>query len=245
MPPPILVCSTPSTAPPALWTDAAGRAVTLQRPRTDKQKTFTGFDAVACSTEELAAAVAPHVREAVAQGTSLLVAALGAPASGKSTSMRSSGGVAMTAAREIFDALSSAQNNHSVETLVVVSGVVAAIALPTDGKTPLTGKQPTRERLLDALLPAAVPQPAAGLNTRMSTADGLPHAAAHEVEGVTQAVVRSRAELEALVAQCLERCALEERRAATLRAHLLLTVSPPPPPPSPSPSPLPSPSLRP
>ena len=161
MPPPILVCSTPATAPPALWTDAAGRAVTLQRPRTDKQKTFTGFDAVARSTEELEAAVAPHVREAVAQGTSLLVAALGAPASGKSTSMRSSGGVAMTAAREIFDALSSAQNNHSVETLVVVSGVVAAIALPTDGKTPLTGKQPTRERLLDALLPAAVPQPAA------------------------------------------------------------------------------------
>ena len=205
-----------------LWTSGVC-AVRLQRPKsTTNQKTFDGYATVATTAEQLQPAVDERVREAVLRGESLLISCVGAPASGKSTTLRGVDGVAVASLTGLFDSLSQAEGE---ERIVLVSGVVAAIALPTQGKTPLTGKQPTRERLLDALLPVSAEQPANGLTTHISSADGLPHAAGFEVDGLTQAVVRSRAEAEALLLRCGERCAAEERSGRTLRCHLLLFVT--------------------
>ena len=203
--------------------------IETQRPRTTLKKSFevdVVLGAELSTAECHEAATRASLREAVDNGRSVVVLALGSEKSGKSTSVRGGGdgseGIALLTARDIFAALGemSAQPDDVVaETMVTVSAALNAIT-PALGETALMGKQPVRERLVDALGPSSSEQPLAGLNIR-EHADGLPHAATFFAEGLREVEVKSAGAAEDIVRAAITRCA-EEEAGLPLRVHLLV-----------------------
>jgi hypothetical protein len=136
----------------------------VQRPRTTLKKTFTFEHVVSTDTSTAAelydTAVAPALDEAF-PSVGCCVIAMGSEQSGKSRTVRgnlSDEGVAVRAVRDAFAAARRGAPEGG-ELLVTLSAVLDAIVQGA-GETPLQGKQPVRERLLDALQPTAG-QPAA------------------------------------------------------------------------------------
>ena len=154
------------------------RRIELTRPRSTIRKAFDlglvcGDDVDSRAAFECSA-LAPAVRQAVTQGRSALVMAVGSEQSGKSAAVRADDGLAALVVREVFSALAEhgdqSATREAVSSEVGVSAVLCAIT-QADGETALTAKQPVRERVLDAL--GASSQPAAGLVVR-EHADGQP-----------------------------------------------------------------------
>eukprot|EP00900_Chrysochromulina_parva_P021854 jgi/Chrpa1/4301/Chrysochromulina_OHIO_Genome00001885-RA len=210
-----------------LAASADGRSIMVQRPRTTLKKTFTFEHVVSTDTSTAAelyeTAVAPALDEAF-PSVGCCVIAMGSEQSGKSRTVRgnlSDEGVAVRAVRDAFAAARRGAPEGG-ELLVTLSAVLDAIVQGA-GETPLQGKQPVRERLLDALQPTAG-QPAAGLIVR-ENADALPHARRFFVEGLSERIAHSVDEAEALVREAFSRCADEEASRRALRVHLLLVLT--------------------
>ena len=199
--------------------------VEMLRPRSTIKKKFSiGLacgDDVSTETAFAESSLQSSLQQAVAHGQSALIMAIGSEQSGKSTAVRSDDGLAVLAVRETFAALGA--NSEGVTTNISVSSVLCAIT-PAQGETALMGKQPVRERLLDALADTDR-QPAAGLNVR-EHADGLPHPTRFYAEALSEVEAADAADAEQLVREAVDRCAAEETRVpAPLRVHLLLTLT--------------------
>ena len=198
--------------------------ITLTRPKTSIKKSFR-LPSVPTSTTTAdlqAEHVEPKLRAAVSRGESLFVFSAGPPASGKSTTLRGADGLMLLACDPLFDAAAALALEG--EWMVCVSAVLSVITLAT-GQTAFKGSTPTRERLIDALLPPAVEQPKAGLHVRQIQADGLRHVTPHAVEGLSRPVVRSAAEARSMLTRAIERCALEEADPKVMAVHLLASLT--------------------
>ena len=211
--------------PPTSELAASGRSIVVQRPRTTLKKTFT-FEHVVSTDASTASelyetAVAPALDEAF-PSVGCCVIAMGSEQTGKSRTVRGDLFDEGVAVRAVRDAFAAARAPEGGELLVTLSAVLDAIVQGA-GETPLQGKQPVRERLLDALQPTAG-QPAAGLNVR-ENADALPHARRFFVEGLSERIAHSVDEAEALVREAFTRCAEEEASRRALRVHLLLILT--------------------
>ena len=203
---------------------ASSTRVETLRPKSTIKKSFevqAVFGPESSNDQLCTDFIAPNVCAALAAGRSAYVLSLGAEQSGKSSTLRGtpeSAGLALLALGDVYAMLD--EERSSAESLVTISAVCCAI-VPAQGETPLQGKQPVREVLIDALGPAK--QPAAGLNVR-EHADGLPHEAPFFAEGLREVVAPSAADAEALVRGAIARCA-EEEAGPALRVHLLLSLT--------------------
>ena len=160
---------------------ASATRIETVRPKSTIKKAFEAqavFAPGATTSAVHSTVVAPDISAALATGRSVYVLSMGAEQSGKSTTVRGdddpaadADGVAMLALDDVFSAADAATAACGAECIVTVSAVCCAI-VPAHGETPLQGKQPVREVLIDAL--SDTPPSNAGLNVR-EHADGLPH----------------------------------------------------------------------
>ena len=128
------------------------RRIELTRPRSTIRKAFDLGLVCGDEVDSRAAfersALAPAVRQAVTQGRSALVMAVGSEQSGKSAAVRAHDGLAALVVREVFSALAEHGDQPAtrkvVSSEVAVSAVLCAIT-QADGETALTAKQPVRE----------------------------------------------------------------------------------------------------
>ena len=202
-----------------------GSTIEISRPKSTTKKSFSfGLGAFADEggTEALyASAVRPRVCAAVARRRSCYVLSAGSHASGKSRTMRGEGGVIALGLRDAVHALSGVCEG---ETMLTLSAAACVISMAT-GKTP-SGKQPTRERVVDLLLPRPRGPVSAGLKVHEhGDSASMPHAAPFYAEGQVEAVVADEASGLELLRGALARCAEEEADAASLRAHLFVKLT--------------------
>ena len=185
---------------------ASSTRVETLRPKSTIKKSFevqAVFGPESSNDQLCTDFIAPNVCAALAAGRSAYVLSLGAEQSGKSSTLRGtpeSAGLALLALGDVY-AMLDEESSGSTESLVTISAVCCAI-VPAQGETPLQGKQPVREVLIDALGPAK--QPAAGLTVR-EHADGLPHEAPFFAEGLREVEAPSAADAEALVRGAIAR----------------------------------------
>ena len=214
----------PTKNSPVIQVD--GPVITLQRPKTTLSKAFQFAQihpATAGNGEVHGQAVSPHVRHAIAAGEHVTVLTFGARATGKTHTMRSSDGLVLRAATDVFAVLGETDAGPGGKRMVTVSCLISAVAPPAQSN--LTGRQVTHEILLDGMLPQGdVGDYKGGLHVREHPSTGF------YVEGLSEIAVDSLAECEEYLRRALRNCAAEETRCGSatkgspLRVHCLFTI---------------------
>mmetsp|Transcript_20672 Transcript_20672/g.44359 ORF Transcript_20672/g.44359 Transcript_20672/m.44359 type:complete len:497 (-) Transcript_20672:201-1691(-) len=197
---------------------AAPGRIEVSRPNSDLPPRMLSFALAAepaLSTAHVYATLAPRVKQAASRGESIALLAHGAPASGKSSTLRGRAGEKGLCSLSLADAL------NALKAAAQQLGGTASLSLSCVLATIIEGG---RERLLDGLLSPGVPQPNQGLQVR-DHSDGLPHAAPTFVDGLSSVEATTVTDVDRCVTSANEIANQQAAATGVVRVHMVLQAT--------------------